>query len=142
MSAFIVDDKTINRVVTWLRNEACKPEGYTLKEELERLSYNPASYDWESKLAGAMFQLNVEGVNSRYGTGEAEKFRPLNFKYRIEYAFTVVQILKSLQCWLYQCSEGEVPEKELYKFFDEIVEVYLLKKIVYALPQYDQAEWA
>ncbi len=142
MSAFMVEDKTINRVVTWLGNEVKKSEGYDLKEKLEELNYNLTSDEWEEILAKDMFQLNTDGVNARYGNGEAEKFRPLDFQYQSEYSFTTVQILKSLQCWLYQCTEGNLPKTELYQFFDNVVETYLLKKIVYALPQYDSAEWA
>jgi hypothetical protein len=47
-----------------------------------------------------------------------------------------------MKCWLYQCAEGDVPERELYTFFADVVEKYLLRKIVYNLPEYDQAEWA
>jgi hypothetical protein len=86
-----------------------------------------------------MFQLNCDGVNARYGAGEAEKFRPLHFTYKSEYA-SAVQVLKSLHCWHYQCSEGDVPHTKLYQFFEE-VEKHLAVQIVTALPAYDKAVW-
>jgi hypothetical protein len=43
---------------------------------------------------------------------------------------------------VYQCTEGDVPKSNLYRFFTDAVETYLLKKIVYDLPEYDNAEWA
>jgi hypothetical protein len=141
MSAFIVEDKTINTVVTWLALEIGLSDGYVLRKKVKRLGYNYHTYSWLQTLANDMFQLNVDGVNARYGNGEAEKFRPLNFKYQSHYVLTTTQVLKSLQCWLYQCAEGEVPKTKLYKFFDTFVVMHLLKKIVYSLPEYDKANW-
>ena len=116
MSAFMVGDQTINRVVTWLTREVS-----TSHFEIDRLArkygIDLGSSNWDAKLAKAMFQLNCDGVNQRYGEGEAEKFRPLNFQYKPEDCFSLVQFLKSLQCWMYQCCEGDVPQTKLYNFF-------------------------
>jgi len=49
-------------------------------------------------------------------------------------------VIKSLQCWKYQCSEGDIPETKLYQFFEE-VEHHLALKIVINLPEYDKATW-
>jgi len=139
MSAFMVEDQTINRVVTWLTREVS-----TRFPEINRIArkydVDLVSEKWDEKLANAMFQLNCDGVNARYGEGEAEKFRPLNFTYRPEGDTFRVQVLKSLQCWMYQCNEGEVPQTKLYQFFEE-VENYLALKIVMDLPEYDKAKW-
>src|SRR5436305_5913292 len=137
MSAFMVEDQTINRVVTWLTREVS-----TRFPEIDRIAQkygvDLVSEKWEEKLAKAMFQLNCDGVNARYGEGEAEKFRPLNFTYRPEVYHSLVQVLKSLQCFLYQCSEGDVPDTKLYQFFEE-VEHHLALKIIMDLPEYDKA---
>jgi len=139
MSAFMVEDQTINRVVTWLTREVS-----TRFPEIDRIArtydVDLVSEKWEEKLAKAMFQLNCDGVNARYGEGEAEKFRPLNFTYKPEPYYSKVQGLKSLQCWMYQCNEGDVPQTKLYQFFEE-VENYLALKIVMDLPEYDKAKW-
>ena len=139
MSAFMVEDHTINRVVTWLRREV-----QTTRFRLDRLAreydVDLTSENWDEKLARAMFQLNCDGVNARYGEGEAEKFRPLTFTYKTEVYHSLVQVLKSLRCLLYQCSEGEVPRTMLYQFFEE-VEHHLAVKIVSSLPEYDTATW-
>jgi hypothetical protein len=139
MSAFIVEDKTINRVVTWLTREVATHR-FSLDQRARKYDVDLTSDGWEKKLAYAMFQLNCDGVNARYGEGEAEKFRPQNFMYKPESYFSLVQVLKSLQCWLYQCSEGDVPETKLYRFFKE-VESYLALKIVSELPAYEKATW-
>jgi hypothetical protein len=88
-----------------------------------------------------MFQLNIAGVDARYGSGEAVKFRKLDYRYHVTEPVPLVQVLKSLQCWLYQCNEGAVPETELYKLFDADVQMYLMSKIIDTLPEYHKAEW-
>jgi len=139
MSAFMVEDTTINRVVTWLTREVTTNR-FTLDWLAREYDIDLTSDKWDEKLAQAMFQLNCDGVIARYGEGEAEKFRPLNFTYKPEIYLSLVQVLKSLQCWLYQCSEGDVPETKLYQFFEEVSH-HVALKIVMDLPAYDKATW-
>lgn len=87
-----------------------------------------------------MFNLNIAGVNDRYGQGEAEKFRELNYHYTPAHGSNI-QVLKSLQCFLYQCMEGEVVNRLLYQFFDTVVEHHLMSNIISDLPEYNRAEW-
>ena len=140
MSAFVVEDKTINSVVTWLKREVATNRHFTLDRLAREYGIDLTSAGWDAKLAQAMFQLNCDGVNARYGKGEAEKFRPLNFTYKAEDYSSLVQVLKSLQCWQYQCSEGDVPETRLYQFF-EAVEHHVALQIVMDLPEYKKASW-
>lgn len=51
-----------------------------------------------------------------------------------------IQIKKSLDCYLYQCCEGDIPEK---RFYLGVVDFRnrLANKIVNGLPEYDNAEW-
>ncbi len=135
----MVEDRTINRVVTWLSREVSISH-FTLDHLAREYGVDFVSANWEEQLAKRMFQLNCDGVNARYGEGEAEKFRPLNFTYTPELCGSLAQVLKSLQCWNYQCSEGDVPKTKLYQFFEE-VEHYLAEKIVMDLPVYDKAVW-
>ena len=139
MSAFMVEDTTINRVVTWLKREVQRSR-FTLDWLAREYNVDLTRDNWDEKLAQAMFQLNCDGVNARYGKGEAETFRPLNFTYQPEIQYSPVQVLKSLQCWHYQCSEGDVPKTKLYQFFEE-VEHHVALKIVMSLPEYDKAKW-
>jgi hypothetical protein len=88
-----------------------------------------------------MFQLNIKAIDSRYGKGEARQFRPLDYHYQVTEPVPLVQVLKSLQCWLYQCCEGDVPETDLYKLFDNDVQLYLMNEIIDTLPEYRDAYW-
>lgn len=139
MSAFMVEDTTINRVVTWLKSEVATSH-FTIDRLARKYDIDLVSDKWDERLAHAMFQLNCDGVNVRYGDGEAENFRPLNFQYKPEIYYSLVQVFKSLQCWMYQCCEGNVPKTKLYQFFEE-VEHHLAVKIVHSLPEYTKAEW-
>lgn len=50
------------------------------------------------------------------------------------------QLLKSLQCYKYQCCEGDVPESDLWKGIQAFVNT-LQGFIVSNLPEYEKAEW-
>ena len=139
MSAFMVEDKTINNVVNWLWDENIRLS--LIPRKLKELGFDMSKAGWEENLGQAMFQLNISGVEARYGTGEAAKFRDLDYQYRMTQTVPLVQVLKSLQCWLYQCCEGRVPETMLYKLFDDNIRFYLMNKIISELPEYQQAEW-
>ena len=138
MSAYIVEDTTINRVVTWLTSEVSTNHFSLVVARKYKIDLT--SDQWEEKLAKAMFQLNCNGVIARYGAGEPEKFRPQNFTHKPEPYSSLVQVFKSLQCWKYQCSEGDIPKTKLYQFFTE-VENHLALKIVDSLPEYQKAQW-
>lgn len=51
-----------------------------------------------------------------------------------------MQALKSLRCWLYQCSEGNVPEQPLFKALERYAGD-LAFHIVAELPGWNAAEW-
>jgi hypothetical protein len=110
MSAFIVADKTINTIINWL--DSALEEAYgsiTIRHKLLEQGFDASVADWAERLGHAMFQLNVIAVDARYERGEAKKFRPLDYQHKVTKPVPLVQVLKSLRCWLYQCCEGNVP---------------------------------
>ena len=139
MSAFMVEDKTINNIVNWLWREL--NELYCIPPKLKELGFDTGTSGWAEHLGQAMFQLNVIAVDARYGSGEAKKFRPLDYRYKVTKPVPLVQVLKSLQCWLYQCNERDVPTTALYGLFDNEVQLYLMTEIIDALPEYQNAVW-
>lgn len=139
MSAYIVENKTINRIVNRL---VCEVRNYpfsgNLPQKLSELGYDLTSEQFAEKLANDMFALNVNAVKQRY-----EKVGSIpKFVYFPDSPESLIQTFKSLSCWLYQCCEGDVPKSSLYQVFDCYVEKYLLKRIIYELPEYEKAEWA
>jgi hypothetical protein len=139
MSAFMVEDQTINQIVNWLRTEI--PNLSYIPYKLRDLGIDTFARGWEEQLGREMFQLNSKAVDARYGTGEAATERALDYTYTREPADSLAQTAKSLRCWLYQCNEGDVPDTALYKLFDHDVRIYLLETIIETLPEYRQAAW-
>jgi hypothetical protein len=141
MSAFMVEDKTINYVVNWLRRNIDQFSFSVIPHKLKELGFDTSVAGWAERLGYAMFQLNINAVDARYGNGEAAKFRKLDYRFEHTEAVSLMQVLKSLQCWLYQCNEGDVPETELYGFFETDVQMFLMGKIITSLPEYEEADW-
>jgi hypothetical protein len=141
MSAYIVADKTINNVVNWLRRDVDLDRFSLIPHKLKELGFDTGEAGWAERLGHTMFQLNVIAVDARYGSGEAVKFRKLNYRYEVIEPVPLVQVLKSLQCWLYQCNERDVPTTALYGLFDNAVQLYLMTEIIDTLPEYQNAVW-
>ena len=137
MSAFLVSMLTINRIVATLSSLLRSDRySYTAKRFAEA-GIDTSQVDWEARLAHAMFALNQEALYQRYGDPAEERFI-----YRLAPSLAnLYQALKSVDCWLYQCAEGNVPESKLYQFFRTVVRMWLLEIIVYRTPEYEQAEW-
>jgi hypothetical protein len=90
-------------------------------------------------LAQALFQLNRKAVIQRYGKDDDYSKKGYKFKFNYENS-SDIQVLKSIGCFLYQCSEGDVPKNKLFKLFEKI-ENGLTKHIVSEMKEYDTAEW-
>lgn len=84
-----------------------------------------------------MWDLNQLSLQYRYGD------KPIVLTYTFQPILcTPIQAFKALQCWQYQCTEGEISEtSKLYTFFDRVVIPALAIAIVERTPEYDQAEW-
>jgi hypothetical protein len=89
------------------------------------------------KLGQDMINLNYGAVNERYGEEEVpEKFQRIK-----NVPASNIQTVKSLQCYLYQCSEGDKFENsKLYRGLRRLEE-HLLNEIVTSLPAYEKAVW-
>ena len=135
MSSYIVKDKTLNRFLTWLyflpsANKSSvyrklNDLGFALNEEI----------DFEI-LGKAMQKMNYEAVNYRYD----KKNKPDGwFTFQNEQTKDV-QVLKSLQCFLYQCTEGNIPKKKLYKCL-KLIEDLLKNDIIEKNTDYNLMEW-
>jgi hypothetical protein len=142
MSAFIVEDITINRIVGWFNVIAMAGSSHDDYWYLKRLLDMGYKLDTDlgcKRLAEEMFTLNCDSVEQRYGKGEAEKFRPLNFQYRFARPENRYQVLKCLRCFLYQCYEGMIPKQNsLYKALDRL-SFELSYQIVSRSKQYELA---
>lgn len=136
MSAFIVQDKTVNRIVTFLNSDARNDSG----RDFRRLGYDLSQVEDLERLARDLHLLNCDAVDDRYGKGTAASDVPCAFTFHFENGVDRFQILKSASCPRYQCSEGDVPERPLYKALEGFI-ASLSYDIISDLPQYDKAQW-
>lgn len=129
MSAFIVDDNSINGIINHMGKEEYIE---TIWSELEELGINK---DKLETLAQAMLDLNYSSVNQRYR--EDEKAPKIERK---DVKISTMQAYKSLKCFLYQSCEGDCTEKPLYKILNAYKD-HLAVSIVGDLPEYNAAAW-
>jgi hypothetical protein len=78
VSAFIVGNKTINHVTTWLSHS---DNSFERRKVLSAVGISEADEQWDAKLGLAMLAMNVQAVDARYGENQAQQFRTLEFIY-------------------------------------------------------------
>lgn len=144
MSSWIVEDKNINRFLNWVywcEDELSK--NYT-QGILKRIGFDLKSDASDvitdrkyKKLGKAMVKMNYDAVNYRYD----KKTKPRAFKYNDkEDHRDIIQVLKSLECYLYQCSEGDINEQPLFIALRSIEEI-LKNIIIKEFTDYDKKVW-
>src|SRR6266403_2073261 len=117
MSAYVVQDECINSIVTWLTFPRHQWERTRVEEALAKQGTIGDSF--EEKLGNAMFELNCNAVEQRYGDGQAKEFRDLDYCFKANYHASGYGVYERLGEYIYQCSEGDVPESsELFKALD------------------------
>lgn len=123
MSSYIVEDQTIDRIISGL-----------IKTKLINEFKDIQILD-NSAFGQELIDMNTEAVDYRY----SEKNDKMQYKFT-NVPVTEVQAFKSLQCLLYQCCEGPVPDSKLYKQMREIGNLMAVKT-VNDLPSYEKAQW-
>jgi len=130
MSAYVVEDETIDRILSYLQANASYVEGVS--------GLGNADSNTLTAFGRKLLYLNTQAVNQRYSTDNECYDASYNFK---QVAVGAIQASKSLACLIYQCSEGDVPDTELFKLLEQ-VEGEINGRIVRALPEWDQgAVW-
>lgn len=141
MSAYVVDDLTINKVISWLYMESDHSVTRGLcRRTLQKAGYDLVDSEDTERLANDLFSLNVRAVEEKYGEGSAREFRSLDFKYCFAMPQDATRTVKALHCLLYQCSEGNVPEDPLYQVLQKIQQ-QICRGIVVNSRAYELADW-
>ena len=133
MSAYVVEDETINLIVAYLEGNEARSWLSDTKSKQKILT---ETYEQRQELAERMFAMNVRAVKARYADDKTE----YGFTFWDELPPPRIQAYKSLQCFIYQCSEGDVPNDPLYIGLEAIC-AGLANLIVSRLPEYDKAVW-
>jgi hypothetical protein len=139
MPTYIVDDATINKIVSYLYAKAAGGDTSIVSLGLVRMGYDLSDLLYIERLADAMFNLNVAAIKERFGEAEGEGFPLPSFTYIFTPA-TQIEVIKALECWMYQCTERDIPGSELYK---AMAATYFLlcKDYIHQLEEYEAAPW-
>ena len=137
MSAYIVEADTLYRVINLITK--IDYVSNSLKPIKEEAIITPQI------LFNKLNTLNRYAISQRY---EAEKMtdKP-SYKFNLERYNQVAsntnqyQNFKSLQCFHYQCSEGEAMKADLYKALDKFERSFAIQ-IISSVKQYDQSTWS
>lgn len=124
MSAFFVTDKTIADAVRCLNEIGIDREG----------------------LGRDLWTLNASALEHRYGRSLKEFEAIISTYADPSPSSNPFQLLKSINCLIYQCSEGDVPETALFKQLETASEALSAKVGGADLSgnrdeRYDEAEW-
>ena len=134
MSAYVVDDKTINRILAFIEYGEAGLEGFC--HVLTRHHINVLDL---VKLGKKMRRMNEDAVRQRYEESP-DMIPDFPFEFSLMPTPSPIQALKSLGCYLYQCSEGNIPRRQLFRAL-KLAEHDLAYSIVVNLPDYDTADW-
>jgi hypothetical protein len=124
MSAFLVSKDCITRIVDVLSNLE--------KEELEEI-FGTAHKD---TVGYQLWKMNQQAVNQRYN----EKDEAPAYIHLHSISCSPMQSYKSLRCYLYQCSEGDVPESQLYKKL-QVISDSIGASAASSTAEYCEADW-
>jgi hypothetical protein len=164
MSCFILTHESLNRIVQAARALDCKHRYEYLGKAFEGLKYDLIT-DAE-RLGQDLFDMNVDAFCERYPAEEVNAAttlaslgcRTLPLKCRTSYPEDIgefeyyaampapltrealIQAHKSASCLLYQCSEGDVPERPLFKALKAFTQ-RLAKEFITIDPRWEEAQW-
>jgi hypothetical protein len=152
MSAFLCDEKIFDNIASTLAHYAeYKPywasrtahcanfiTKLTVKNEDGTIKLHPTLREQTEVFARRLYELNLEAICQRYTDGSGDDYG---------YKFTQrppvqnkTALYKSLGCLIYQCSEGNVPEMDLFKRLEQIYDA-MAHDIVSSTKEYDVAAW-
>ena len=150
MSSFVVDNTVISNILNALEH-TCK---YDRMEGLPNPKYGSEmlvvmNEEQCQRLGQELHDMNIDAVGQRYpdtvgnggmpGTmgddGELD-----TFVFVPSYNFDPFQVLKSIHCLLYQCSEGDVDTRDLFKQLERWG-FNIARSIVMDMPEYERSNW-
>jgi hypothetical protein len=106
VSAYIVEDKVINQIVTYV--VYARDLGWLRQEFAEAIAPS-VSGNFGPEIGRALFDMNVAAVEVRYGKGQAKEFRALDYRFTPESA-SELRVYHAIRELLYQCDEGDIAE--------------------------------
>jgi hypothetical protein len=147
MSAFIVlpcvIDKIVSRIAKSYPNSIGRhdPVGSVVRAVICNPRLDPSWEDGRAalqQLGQDMLALNERAVGCRYPDHEAGP--PREYHWTERHGTADIVALKALDCWLYQCSEGDCPSDPLYQTMTKLSRE-MARAILRESPEYQAAAW-
>lgn len=102
------------------------------------IKLKPTLHERTAEFAKRLYNMNLDAISQRYASGAGDDYG-YQFKNRLPIGCKVA-LYKKIRCLIYQCSEGDVPETDLYKQLNEISNA-LAHDIVTHSKEYDNVAW-
>ena len=142
MRWFITNDKTLNNIINYLYNNK---NSFIERRLIEEYDLTIRGYKNDDLLINALQRfgiilrkLNLKQTSIRYKGNIPYKNNKYKFKWLKK--VNIYQALKSLQCLIYQCTEGNYKEEIMYKILKDM-EHSLMDDIIEKIPEYSLAKW-
>lgn len=142
MSAFWCGKETVNKILAGIAFAQYNRHNYLQSYSLPA-SLNTGDLDKLTTLGKKMLGLNAKALMSRYDD-ELSNFIPEieSFKFSDQMPPDIYQLYKSVQCLIYQCSEGDIPEKsQLYSDLNKLLD-QIAHTITTNSEKYENAKWS
>ena len=142
MSCFIVTDETIDKILRGLERASCQKYDYPPAPRALRDmgEYGALMSDELTAFGRELLALNVRAFNARYEGRHQEDIPDEPYTFTPGMPPTPIVLYKALQCFLYQCSEGDVPQDAIYQELSEWRET-IADHIVTRSKEYEAAVW-
>lgn len=137
MSAYIVEDETMDRCVRAILDGGHYDLVIELADKATRVAL-AAEDDKRTALGRLLFRMNEDAVAFRYDE-RADRASSKTYSYTHRSA-EMVELFKSLDCFTYQCSEGDVPKRPLFRLC-EAIQARIACGIVRLSDSYNRAAW-
>jgi hypothetical protein len=117
MLAFLIGHDTMDRIICLLRKKEIPGlELYTGPEAVP-------DFDAATDLGRQLYELNLSAMMARYDEPGADPDFFESYSYREPaQGLGIPESYKALRCFLYQCSEGDVPEHPMFKQLTRVAE--------------------
>lgn len=139
MSAYIVEKRCIDRCVSAIMSGDHSDIICKITPALVR-KLHKAGADAHTVLGRALYQMNAAAVAYRYNE-KPERKHAQTYRFNAPSIDTrPVDLFKSLDCFTYQCAEGDVYKRPLFRLC-EAVQQHIAARMVRETPEYDRAVW-
>ena len=123
MSAWMVSNETLSRIANDL-----------VYSDVKHFANNSPL-----EIFNELANMNIEALKSRYNDYE-DMVGEVRYMPDVPRFESQIQLLKSLHCYKYQCTEGKVPNCKTYKSISEYIG-YIADKIATSTKEYSEAYW-